>query len=240
MYRNELGDFWLTILAGLVLAGLFWSLASRFSRLWNRRFHITRKHHRLCSIAALLTFVFTVTYVSLHHLQDVAKVSIDQWNEQIREDQAWSQSTTRIAYDEIKALGLEDFSDYPHPDDGGLIIPASHDASQKKAATIFSGQAVRHFDSRHPVLSWILWVPAEIATEFIDDDIKNVFKESDTYPTNRAIDLAARWIKKDLAEQVPRVVRISRITTVLFFILVQLVPFGLIAFEAYRDLKISV
>jgi hypothetical protein len=73
----------------------------------------------------------------------------------------------------------------------------------------------------------------------VDADVKNYFETvSRSYPPPRAISLAASQMKKELDIQVPRVVTIFRSIAVGLFIIVQLIPFGLIGFAAYNDIKV--
>ena len=51
-------------------------------------------------------------------------------------------------------------------------------------------------------------------------------------------ELAAENIKERLNEQTPRVVMLSRLVCAGLFLLIQLIPFGLVGWAAYRDIHV--
>jgi len=59
------------------------------------------------------------------------------------------------------------------------------------------------------------------------------------YMASDAVRLVTNAIKTDLEEQASRVVVISRTILVILFLLIQLIPFGLIGLSAYRSLKVK-
>lgn len=232
-----------TLLAATLLSGLCWWLCSRFSRLWNTRYRITIKHHILCLIAAFLTFAFSLTFASLKYSEEVARSTISSWQSEIKQDKSWEENTFRKAYEAVKALNVEDFSKVKHPDEGGSSIPVTKEESMIAFSKVYANQAVKHFDDTNPYLSKVIWAQAEIPTKVISEDVKKFMSEgvfSKTYSTNKAINLAAEYIKQGLDEQTPRIVYELRILLVILFILVQAFPFGWIAYAAYKDLKVTV
>jgi hypothetical protein len=232
--------FLFTLTIGILLGIGSWILCSLYSRLWNLRYRITITHHILCGIAALLTILFTLSYVSLRYTKDIAYSIIDGWQQEIKSDLRWHSKTFRSAYDKVKMLGVENFSRYPHPNEGGRLMPLTKSVSRKTVATIYATKAVQHFKSSHPYLGMILRAYPDISIQIINDDVDRFFAAhpGGTYSTEDAVDLAAKHIKSGLDIQVPRVVTISRELIVILFLLVQFIPFGLIGLAAYRDVKV--
>jgi hypothetical protein len=237
----EAFNFRAVLIIGFLLGIACWVACSYYSRLWNLRYRITITHHILCGIAAILTFVFTLVFSGLQYTKEAASVLIDVWQKfEIKLDDSWKQQTFEKAYNKVKALGIEDFSKYPPPTQGGRVIPTTKNESYNAVATIYANEAVQHFKEAHSYLSKILWAESDIPAQVIHGDIERFFKANrgGTYSTEEAVILAANLIKQGLDLQVPRVVTISQIITVILFFFVQSVPFGLIGYSAYKDLKI--
>jgi hypothetical protein len=243
MLKNqEFATFLGTLIGGFLLGAICWLLCSRYSRLWNLRYRVTLTHHVLCGIAAVLTLLFILTFVSLKYTRQVAEAIIASWQQQIQADSAWENKTFRKAFEQIKALGVEDFSNYPHPDQGGHTAPASKQESRQTLATVYATEAVKHFNKSHPYLSMILRAEPGISPKIISDDVTAFFAAhpGELYLNMNAVRLAADHIRRGLDVQVPRVVPISRTVIVILFLLVQAIPFGLIGVAAYRDLKVTI
>ena len=73
---REPGLFRITLLAGVVFAGLCWYVCAVYTRLWNKRFHVTLMHHVLCVFASLCTLGFVILFPSLFYTKDVALASV--------------------------------------------------------------------------------------------------------------------------------------------------------------------
>ena len=194
----------------------------------------------MCGFAAILTIFFTLSYVSLKYTKDIAYGIIGVWQQQLRSDSRWQSKTFRKAYEEVKALGVEDFSRYPHPDKGGRLAPMTKDESRKLVAIIYATQAVQNFKQAHPYLGVILRAQPDISVKAIHGDVDRFFAAhpGGTYSDADAVNLAAQLIKAGLNAQVPRVVTISRILIVILFFILQAIPLGLIGWAAYRDVKV--
>jgi hypothetical protein len=231
--------FLLVLVIGIVLAAACWGACSYFSRLWNLSFRLTWTHHLLCGVAAVLTLMATVLYASLKYTQAAALDSIDAWEQQIIHDGAWSNQVFVQAYEAVKRLNIEDFSNYPPPQAGGHTIPAGHEESGKLIASTYANSAYRHFNSHRPFLSAI--VPADVPLAKLEEDLRNWFEQhpDSNYELKRAVDLAASEIKAGLVPRTPRVITVARTVVILGLILAQAVPFGLIAHAAYKDIKIT-
>jgi hypothetical protein len=238
--QDEFVTFLATLIVGVLLGGGSWLLCSYYSRLWNIRYRVTLTHHLLCAVAAILTVIFTLTFVSLKYTKDIAYSIIATWQQQVKSDSGWNAQTFRKSYDKVKALGVEDFSRYPHPNEGGRLMPLNKPESRKTNATVYATDAVLHFKHSHPYLALILRAQPGISIQVIRADTDHFFATHPTgiYSAANAVDLAAKYIKSGLDEQVPRMVAVSRTLIVFLFLLVQAIPLGLIGWEAYRDVKV--
>ena len=85
-----------------------------------------------------------------------------------------------------------------------------------------------------------MWGNEQQNKVILNEDIKNYFANGNQlYLSSNAVKLVAKTIKDDLETQAPRIVTISRSILVLLFIIVQAIPFGLIGWAAYQNLKIT-
>ncbi len=225
---------------GLLLAAVCWVACSYYSKLWNKRYQVRLGHHLLCLVAALLTLAFSVIYSSLKYTKEAAYASVLVWVGQVATDAPWATATFGKAYDKVKKLGVEDFTNYPAPPVGRLI-PTTTNASILAAASTYAKEASRHFDVARPFLSLILHGQTDVPTLVLDADVKNYFATvAKTYPAPMAVALVGKEIKKGLDEQVPRVVVIARRFAIGGFALAQLIPFMLVGLAAYKDIKVKI
>lgn len=232
---------WATALfVGAILAALCWWGCSSYSRLWNLRYRVTLGHHALCGLAALLTLLFTLVYASLAYTKDAAYDSLQGWQKEVNQDQKWASRVFADAYHAVQKLGIEDFSNYPPPEQGGQLFPSSDERSIITAATTYAASGAAHFAEHRPFLSRLLRAGTEVPQQIAAADTKAFFasaKKGENYEVRRALTLVAKEIRRNLDEQVPRLVILSRRIAVVAFLLVQLIPFGLVGIAAYRDLK---
>jgi hypothetical protein len=248
--KQQSGRFVGTLVLGVIIAALCWMACSQYSRLWNKRFHLTFGHYFWCSLAAVLTLVFVVLFPALQYTRDVALASIEVWRLQIAVDPIWSAKTFREAYYAVHRQtgdAAEDFTGYPPPEAGGTTIPCHNEITRLTYASIYANDAAQYFSASRPFLGKVLTAHASVPKSVIVENLQEYFagkiplrpgETIQTYQSSRAIDLAADEIKKGLDEQVPRVVSISRWTVIGLFILAQAVPFGIIGWAAYRDIRV--
>ncbi|MEX2264244.1 MAG: hypothetical protein WD696_19980 [Bryobacteraceae bacterium] len=235
---KEPGAFWLTVFLGIALAGLYWYLSSVYTRLWNKRFRITLAHHIFCGFASICTLLFTILFASLVYTKDAARASIESWQTQLNADGGWGERTFSKAYDRVRELGTEDFSAAPPPGSPGSFIPTNSDESRETAASVYANEACRHFDANRPFLSKVVWSSPGVPAETIFQDVRAWHLKNPNYPPSRAIEIAATQVRDGLNPQAPRVIYLSRLSVAGLFILIQLIPFGLIGWAAYRDIKV--
>jgi len=226
------------LVGSIVLAGLCWWACCVYARLWNKKFRVIVLHHIFCAMASLLTLVASVTYAALRHAAEVAATSVAVWEQQIGFDSLWAAKTFKSAYDQVKALGIEDFSQYPPPPAGGRI-PASSERSQFECAQVYASSAAVHFKEQRPFLNRIIQTGSEVPADVLRADMRAYFAGGQhTYPTSKGIQLVAAKVKEGLQAHLPRVVSVFRSCLVGIFFLGQIVAFGFVGWAAYRDLKV--
>ena len=234
-------EFATTLGVAFALSGLGWWGAANYSKLWNLQFRTTATHTILCLLAAILTFVFVVLFVSLKYTKDAAENSIDAWRAVSTREMSWETSTHRKAYNEIKQLGIEDFTTAKAVSG---TIPLTQTASRNKLAEVYAAAAIEDFQAKRPFLSKIVWIRYAVPQQTIGQIEKRISQffasESSTIPADKIVEYTAEALKTPLHEGTARVVPIARSIIIVLFILVQLVPFGLIGWAAWRDLKVTV
>jgi len=194
--------------------------------------------HVLCAIAALITLAFSVLYPGIAYVRDAAEASIAVWEATISRDGAWAATTFREAYQAVRKVRPGDFRGVPPPGSPRSWIPTSTDESRQKAAAVYASSACAHFARSRPFLSKIVWARPGIPAEVVFADVHRWHQTNPNYPPERAIGLAVEQIRAGLVAQVPRLVATFRILTIILFLLAQAVPFGLVGWAAYRDIKV--
>jgi len=235
--RNPPG-FRFAILAGIVLAALCWYGCYAYTRLWNTRFHVKPLHHLLCGLAALITLAFAMLFPALAYVREAGEASIAAWEATINRDTIWAGLTFRSAYQAVRKLGIEDFAGVPEPGSLRSWIPTTHDESRQTAASVYASSACSHFARSRPFLSKLVWARPGIPADVVFADVRRWHRTNPNYPPERAIGLAVEQIRAGLVAQVPRIVTVSRTLTIVLFLLAQAVPFGLVGWAAYRDIKV--
>lgn len=231
----------LTIASATVISGLCWAFGNYYALLWNKRFHLTATLQILNVLASLLTFFFVLAFAAMAFLQPIAIIKIGLWRININNDVKWGNDTFKEAYYAVKKGGLENFSAYPIPEKKGNRIPLAHTGSQLVYASTFANNAAENFNDNHPFLGKVIWSSKGISKDTVKVDIENWFKfREGPYPAENAINLASAKILSDLAIQTPRVVKLSRLVLVGMFLVVIFIPFALIGYAAYTDIKVRV
>ncbi len=231
----------ITLGAAFIVAGLGWYGAANYCKLWNLQFRTTSSHTILCLAAALLSFMFVVLFVSIQYTKGAAEKGIDDWRAKSTREMAWEKSTHQKAYDEIQKLGIENFSTATA---ASGTIPLTQTASRTKLAEVYATAAIKDFQLKRPFLSKIVWarhtVPQQTIKQ-IENRISQFFaSEGSTIPADKVVAYTAEALKEPLHEGTARVVPVARGIIVMLFFLVQLIPFGLIGWAAWRDLKVTV
>jgi hypothetical protein len=237
---HSLFEFLQTVAVGLLMAAVCWWACSRFSRLWHLGYRIAFWHQIFCFVAALFTLIFTIVFVALQYSKQAADASVQKWEAQINVDRVWAAEVYAQAWEKVKASGLEDFTNYPAPSQPKSKIPLTKDGSIRITAMVYTRAGLEHFVQNRPFLSRIISAQANIPQQMLNADVKAHFAAgNNSYPVHRAVELVARETKAQLETQLPRVVTTLRIIEVVLFSLLQLIPFGLVGFAAYRALKVT-
>lgn len=241
---NEGGaNFYLSLVAGGFLAAVTCFVIRLVVINVNRDYNSGFGFFAGCILAACTTFFTVVVIVSLQYVDPVVRVAIKGWESTLQRDHSWSNATFRNAYEAVYALKdsngkkLENFTNYPHPDKGGTIIPMNSDESKLKAITVYLDRSVEHFDKNMPFLSWILWANSGMAKENIYQDMKRVFTTNPTYQMSDAISIAGKEIAKILSGQTKRIIWFGRIISLTVFSLIQMVIIGLLVLSAHRYIR---
>jgi hypothetical protein len=232
------GAFRMTVILGVGLAALSWALCSVYTRLWNKRFRITLTHHALCAFASVCTLLFTILFASLQYTKEAALVRIENWQTQLKSDSVWGDRTFAKAYERVQDLGTEDFSNAPPPGSPNSIVPMNYDETKQTVASLYANEACHHFDGTCPFLSKVVWSSPGVPADTIIEDVNAWMLHDRVYPASRAIDIAGLRVREGLEPQAPRVVYLAKLAVVGLFVLIQMIPFGLIGWAAYRDIKV--
>lgn len=229
----------MVVLSALLLAGLCWFVCSYYTRLWNKTFHVSIRHHLICAVSALFTFFFILMFVGVRNLKFVSEKLVMKWSQDLQQDEVWNDKTYCDAFYAVKKSGKEDFNGIPAPGQSGCIIPFTDESSLIITSNLYASAACLDFSERHPFLTKLLSAKPSISVELIKKDMDDYFMTGNNiYPVERAINLAARQIRGELLSQTKRIVYLARSILIVLFILIQAIPFGFIGYCAYQDLKI--
>ena len=90
------------------------------------------------------------------------------------------------------------------------------------------------------MLSKFLWGDGSPSEEVIVADVNRFFEQNpgQTYQGVDAVKIAVNETNKTLRDQAPQLVSIARSVLVALFVLFQLLPFSVIAWAAYKDIKV--
>ena len=235
------GAAWLVffILFAIALSALIWWICTHYTQLWNRVYEVTPSCHALCGAAALITFFATLGFIGLKNMRPVAEQMVVEWSDDVMEDGELSSRCFRDAYYAIQKSGLEDMRGFAAPENGGEYIPISHRETQILVGQIYAGNACRVFSRHDPCIGHFLKAKDGVPSEMIARDVESFFRsgKGNTYPLEQGFVLAIEKISSDLQSQCGRIVRVCRGWLILLFLMVQLVPFGLIGYLAYRELR---
>lgn len=245
--RHEAGhsNFFLTVLIALALGGLCWFLATQYTKLWNLRYNATFRLQILCAIAALLTVLFTIAFVSLDYAKEIARERLNQWHATIKSDRKFLNETFVRAYYEVKNRRLERFDPrlHPPPPSPNARVPLTNQRTMIFVGQLYADAALANFRKTNPFLSGIIMpANADVPAPIIAADINRFFavhrgEKNPTYLLDNGVDMAAGLFASNLEAQTPKVVTKARRWITLLFLLVQMIPFGLIGYSAYMDLK---
>ena len=232
-------EFIVAIIVAFVLGVLCWVACSYYTKLWHKRFHVRAQHHLLCAIAAIFTVIFTIQYRAVGDLEYIVDYLIDDWHDYISDDNDFAFETYELAFYTLKDEYPAAFRGVAEPGRSESRIPFANDDMIVLCVEIYVDEARDNFSTHHPFLNLMLKARPGISQQEIEEDIDEFFRRNpgESYPLNRAIDIAAEHIQENLLLQSPKTVWKTRLILVLLFLIVQLIPFGTIGYLANKDLR---
>ncbi|MEC6822386.1 hypothetical protein VXS02_02860 [Photobacterium piscicola] len=200
------------------------------------------------AVGSFFSFITTFSAVlflfSLHFTEPVVKLVVKGWEVSLMADTEWRNNTFREAYEKVADLKnkngrqLENFTDYPHPDQGGNSIPTISEESRLVATNTYLIAAENNFNKKMPFLSWILTAKSGTAKSDILNDMKKHFATShSSYLVEDAYKIASDRISKELLEQAGRIKIVGSIIFISIWLLIQLVIISFISWAALRKIK---
>jgi hypothetical protein len=237
--------FFFTMAIALALGGLCWFLATQYTKLWNLRYNATFTLHILCAIAAGMTMLFTIAFVSLDYAKDIARNKVGEWHKMIKSDEKFLHATYADVYYRVKNQGVERFDpvQYPPPQYSNTAIPLAHPQTMVYVGKLYADASLSNFRKTNPLLSSIIMPGnADVPAPVITADMNKFFvdhrgEKRPIYPLDHGVDIAADLFQRNLESQTSKVVTKARRWITVLFLLVQMIPFGLIGYSAYKDLQ---
>lgn len=238
--KLSIKDFYLTIIGGIIFSILVGLSCHYFYKLWNKNYKTKTLHKILSVFSFVFSFLFIICFVGFTFLEEIAMANIVTWKENLQVDSDFKHQSFIQAYENVNKLGIEDFSNITPPDKGGNSFPTKETESQLEAGKTYYEAAILNFKNNHGFLNSILSVKSESTLALVQKDMTDFFaKGNKVYMIDDGIQIAANSLKDSLFEQAPRVVKVSRILLVILFVFVQLIPFSIISYSAYKDLRIQ-
>jgi len=237
---NDRLFYLLLMFSGLALASILWLLCAFFGRLFYKPYRLSIGQHILCGLLTVIVVVTVPTYVSAVYLQPTLAGLIANWRDTLISNTAWNNKQFIRQYDEIKKMGLEDFSSNPPPEQGGSIIPASHAESRIKIGQMGADATIENFYFNFPLISKIIGTKPTVSANRVSQDINDYFSAypGTTYPHKRGIQLAVDQIYKELEPQIPRIIFLIRLTLALATFIGYALCLGWIAYAALCQIRI--
>ena len=183
--------------------------------------------------------LFTVLFYAVGNLQFIVDGMVDDWSEELVNDDEWGTQTYEIAFYAVMELNPKAFEGIPRPGSKGSYIVTNTEAMDLTSREVYINETCSAFSTRHPFLDKMLSAQAGISEEEMKEDERVFFRNhpGEFYPLERSIEIATKHIRKGLLEQSPKTVWKTRLILVFLFLAVQLIPFGTITYCANEDLK---
>jgi hypothetical protein len=233
-------QFRIVFVAALLLAAGMWVFCSFFSRLWNKHYHINAWHHVLCFFASAATFVVVLLYPSLEYLKPFAYASVQSWQSELNKNNGVWMEVTRKCRKACEAMGIKQGSDTSIcttmiSTPSGKVI-----SGIKKVSQIHAQAIVENFVRERPGLSLILSARGRKAQEAINKEMEDYFDKNPMSNMDQQIIIneGGNVIRKELDQQIPKIVPYARMALILIFLVFQGIPFGIIAIASYRDIRV--
>jgi hypothetical protein len=230
-------QFRIVFVAALLLAAGMWVFCSFFSRLWNKNYHLNVWHHVLCFFAAAATFIVVLLYPSLEYLKPFAYASVQRWQKELIGDNGLWKEVIQKCRKACEDMGIK--QENPVKVNVITSTPAGKKISGiKKVSQIYAQAIVGNFVLKRPGLSLILSARGRKAQEVINAEMEDYFEKYPEMASKIIIDKGGDVIRRDLDQQIPKIVPYARTGLILIFLLFQGIPFGIIAIASYRDIRV--
>lgn len=238
-------SFWGVFAFALFIAGMLTLACRSFARLTDRHYRFTIIQASLCGFVSLLTFAGVLTWFGVDYLSPTIQANIGYWQAKFPTDNDWNNETFRRKYWGVHELRnangnlLENFDDFPPPEQGGARIPVHHPESRRLSGTIDAARVAEHFKGSHALLSWLLIVEGDSFPNILKADIDSFFKENPgaSYPGIRAVELAGRLLRTSLDKQVPGIIFKVRLILVGILALLWLPLLAWATMNAWKNLE---
>lgn len=232
------GKLLLWIAIAFAFSALCWWVCTHYTKLWNKRYNVKPGFHIICSMSAIISFLAVLSFIGLKNTKPVAEKMVEEWEYDVVENYKLQNECFLKAYETVADSGLETMKGFPHPSIGGDLIPMVHKETQLMVSKIYAEGACEDFHRNYSFLGWFLKTDEGIPMEMIAADQDAFFKNerNTSYPLERGFSIGVQHISDQLQEQTPRIVRITRVWLILFFLVIQLIPFSIIGLLAYKDL----
>ena len=233
-------QFRIVFVAAMLLAAGMWVFCSFFSRLWNKNYHLNVWHHVLCFFAAAATFVVVLLYPSLEYLKPFAYASVQSWQKELIRDNGLWKEVTQKCRKACEAMGIKQGADPSICSTSTSTATGKIISGIKKVSQIHAQAIVENFFRERPALSMILSARGRKAQEVINTEMEDYFDKNPTSTMKQdiIINVGGNVIRRDLDQQIPKIVPYARTALILIFLLFQGIPFGIIAIASYRDIKV--
>ena len=222
-------SFILSVILGLLVAGLCWLACVYHSRLWNLSYRVTLVQHVVCGLAATCTFFLVVLYSSLNCLQTSLHEIVELGKTQLEANLAWDKEVSRMENNAMHQLGT----------------PAE---LERAGASVVVIQTNQYFSEHYPALAQFL--DAKVKPDQNLDEVvaKAMFQgrvplasvgTEAAYRNSKAIETTVSSIASRLDSKVAQFAELWRIRIAIILLICQLLAFVPISIAAYRDLKIT-
>lgn len=226
--------------SAIFITSVFMVGALNYYKLWNLSFRPTSKHIILCVTSGILTFLFIIILPCLNYTKPAADLIIGKWSVSAAANSDLRSRAHDLAFKEIRELGLED----PEGFKDRTTIPVNKQQSRSLLAKIYSDVFLTDFKSKHPFVSRVVWFSSssdEAVRIALQDKVINYFDNvSKTLPNTETAGFTAEILKRAFSENSDRIIPIARIILILIFMAFQILTFGIIGWDAWRDLKITI
>lgn len=165
----------LWIVLAIAFSAFCWWICTHYTKLWNKRYDIRPNFKYICSIAAGITFLTVLSFIGLKNTRPVAEAMVEKWENDVIDNEALQTESLVKAYEAVASSGLETMDGYPHPSQGGNMIPMNSSKAQILTSAIYASKACENFQRSHPFLGWFLKADKGIPSEMIAADLDAFF-----------------------------------------------------------------